>query len=342
MAITFIGIILICFLITSIALWRREFKALKINQPHLLSPRDSFTPPLGFTDVLATIVIFSGTHAFAMTAITVLTGVREMDLSNVQQMTWGNFVLGTAQLLSAGLAMLFLWLRYRDPRALGVSPKTLFADITLGGFGFFLFVPPMLMLQSVLTVFWEYEHPTLEMITADSSLLTILSAWWVATIVAPVTEEILFRVILLGWLMRCFATPHDFLGGLSGGNGPRSNDSTEGTPNAGLDNTPNACADLNAHNYTRDNWASSQLPRPVADSYRHRRTWPPVIIVALLFALVHIGQGPAPIPIFFLGAGLCFMYRQTGSVVPCIVTHFLLNTFSMSILTIQQFWFPAP
>ena len=191
------------------------------------------------------------------------------------------------------------------------------------------------MLQAILTIFWKYEHPTLDLISPDSPLISIVSAWWVATIVAPVHEEVLFRVVLLGWLLRWFANPRDFTGAITGGGW---NQESMNSP-ANIDDQANH---LPAKKDEVDPWAAPATSIVQPNQYSHRKTWTPVvIIVALLFALVHIGQGPAPIPIFFLGLGLCLMYRQTGSVVPCIVTHYLLNTFSMTVFTIQQLYFPA-
>lgn len=327
------ALILFGLLVASAILWRRVIKAYRNKQPHFLSSRDSIIPPLGFSDVVAAVFIFAGSQQLAMTIITLITGIRKFDLANALQMTWVNFVMGAVQIISAALTIFYLWNRYCDPRAFGWYPKMLLRDLKLGCLGFLLFVPPMLALQAVLTNFWEYEHPTMDMVSSDSPLLTVLSAWWVATIVAPLNEEVLFRAVLLGWLMRCFAHPHDFLGGLIGGKITRS-PSVQLTQSSGNARV-NVGSDVGI-----DPWASptSNPVQPV--EYQHRKTWPPVFIVALLFALVHIGQGPAPIPIFFLGAGLCLMYRQTGSIVPCIVTHFLLNTFSMTVFTIQQIYFP--
>jgi membrane protease YdiL (CAAX protease family) len=44
---------------------------------------------------------------------------------------------------------------------------------------------------------------------------------------------------------------------------------------------------------------------------------------------MHLGQGAAPIPLFFFSLGVGYLYRQTGRLWPCIIVHFLLNAFSM-------------
>ena len=54
-----------------------------------------------------------------------------------------------------------------------------------------------------------------------------------------------------------------------------------------------------------------------------------------MFAAVHYGQGLAPVALFLFGLALGFLYRQTGSIVPCIVLHFFLNFFSMFWLSLD-------
>jgi membrane protease YdiL (CAAX protease family) len=322
------ALLMVALVASSVALWWGIFKANKNGQPHCLCPRESKIAPLGLVDVLAAIVIAVAAQTCALAVAMPLTGITDFDFDDVGHMTVVNYAAGTAQFAGALLTLLYLFNRFGNIRAAGLNPGAVAEDLKLGIYGFLLFVPPMLLLQTVLVSFWEYEHPTMEMVSPDSSLLAIVSAWWTATIVAPVSEEILFRVVLLGWLIRCFANPNDFIGGVIGGTSKPQSAPAETYPTGDLTKGLNP-------------YASSASTRISNTEFKHEKTWAPVFIVALLFAVVHIGQGPAPIPIFFLGLGLCYMYRQTGSVIPCIVTHFLLNTFSMTLFTIEQFYFPA-
>ena len=59
----------------------------------------------------------------------------------------------------------------------------------------------------------------------------------------------------------------------------------------------------------------------------------PIFVSSLCFALVHWGQGLAPIPLFILALGLGYLFRQTGSLIACITVHFLLNFYSMFVFT---------
>jgi membrane protease YdiL (CAAX protease family) len=72
--------------------------------------------------------------------------------------------------------------------------------------------------------------------------------------------------------------------------------------------------------------ASPQSAEPTAppESYRPSAWWP-VLVASLVFALMHLGQGAAPIPLYFLGLGLGYLYRQTGSLAQPIIAHVVLN-----------------
>ena len=211
------SLLLIALLFGSAILWRHVLIKQRRQEPHLLSSRESIIAPLGFSDVLAAIMIFACSQIAAGLFISLFIGIKQPDLANSEHMTWLNLIAGTAQLIAAGVTIVYLWQRYADFRAAGVYRETISKDLKLGFAGFLLFVPPMLILQSILTNFWEYEHPTLDLISPESPLLAVVSAWWGATIVAPINEEVLFRVVLLGWLLRCFANPRDVWGAIAGG-----------------------------------------------------------------------------------------------------------------------------
>ena len=60
------------------------------------------------------------------------------------------------------------------------------------------------------------------------------------------------------------------------------------------------------------------------EAWNPTKRWP-ILVSSLVFALLHLGQGGAPIPLFFLAVGLGFLYQRTGRLTPCIVVHMLLN-----------------
>ena len=325
------SIFLVTLLCASVYQWWRLLRSGKNVTPHWLAKNDRWIAPLGLVDVFVMVLIQLFSQTAAITVVLIITAKNTIDFADPQQMTWLNFVMGTVQLVAGAVILGYLCVRYNGTRAAGWNRLTFGGDLKLGGLGFLLFVPPTLVLQATLTQFWEYEHPTMDLISPESSLLTILSAWWMATIVAPFNEEVVFRVVLLGWLIRCFVGSNDFLAVMIGGHF---------SPNASL-----GLASSGIHNER----PATPTPEIIsADSngidgemISGCRAGAPVVSVAMLFALVHLGQGPAPIPIFFLAIGLCLMYLRTGSLVACVVTHFLLNVFSMTVVTIEQL-FIAP
>jgi membrane protease YdiL (CAAX protease family) len=60
-----------------------------------------------------------------------------------------------------------------------------------------------------------------------------------------------------------------------------------------------------------------------------------VALSAALFALLHLGQGLAYVPLFPLGLVLGTIARRTGSIVPCILLHALFNAVSVALLVWQ-------
>jgi uncharacterized protein len=65
------------------------------------------------------------------------------------------------------------------------------------------------------------------------------------------------------------------------------------------------------------------------------RGWlPAAAITGLLFGAVHVGSAPVAdlIPLAVLGFGLCWLYRRTGSLYPCIAAHSLNNSLAFGAL----------
>ena len=57
-----------------------------------------------------------------------------------------------------------------------------------------------------------------------------------------------------------------------------------------------------------------------------------IIITSAVFASLHAGQWPAPIPIFILALGLGFIYHRTGSLIATICMHAVFNGSSTLML----------
>jgi membrane protease YdiL (CAAX protease family) len=131
------------------------------------------------------------------------------------------------------------------------------------------------------------------------------STQWIAVIsaliVAPIFEEFLFRGLLQGWLekmeLRLVANLHN---------------RSDATLNNQLSN------------------ASTQL-LSVAGL---KLGTIPIFISSMLFALIHLGQGAAPIALYVFALALGYLYRQTHRLWPSMTVHFLLNAVTLvAVLT---------
>lgn len=60
-----------------------------------------------------------------------------------------------------------------------------------------------------------------------------------------------------------------------------------------------------------------------------RAGWMPIAASSLVFAAMHVGHGPDPIPLFFLALALGYLYYRTHRLWPSIVLHAALNGMSM-------------
>jgi membrane protease YdiL (CAAX protease family) len=58
----------------------------------------------------------------------------------------------------------------------------------------------------------------------------------------------------------------------------------------------------------------------------------PILISSLFFALMHLGHGAAPVPLFFYALALGYLYNRTHRIAPSIVAHLALNSTSMAML----------
>lgn len=154
-------------------------------------------------------------------------------------------------------------------------------DLKLAAAVFVLCIPPILLMKlaivSIFSTQMMKEHPLIERLNADPhSFGPYCMAIFSAVIVAPLYEEMLFRLIIQGSLERAAW---------------------------GTQSSSKAC----------------ELPRSHL----------PTLISSALFALLHLGHGVDPLPLFALALILGHLYRQTHRILPCIGVHLLLNAFTL-------------
>ncbi|NND99825.1 MAG: CPBP family intramembrane metalloprotease [Pirellulaceae bacterium] len=228
-----------------------------------------------------------------------------------------------ANSLAAILAMsvTLLWLRHSKHVSithLGLIPDR--HDIALGLKAAFWFLPPVLLVSLAASFFIPYEHPVLETLATTR----MPGAWFLlflgTAIIAPITEEFMFRVLLQGGLQK-LADPKVTTGATSS-----------------LELQSGVAADS-------ENWIAGAYQPPgeismettlspaQADSnqaWLPRAIWP-LLVTSVVFAMMHGGQGAAPVPLFFLSIGLGYLYRQTGRITPSLIVHMVLNSLTLSV-----------
>lgn len=204
---------------------------------------------------------------------------------------------------------------------LGLAPRRIAYDITLGAAGFLALAAPVYALQAVLVYFFPIQHPLIDLVQEQPDGWTFFFVGLSISLVAPLSEEFFLRVMVQGWLESVMATA------VPGAFGPVAHDAA-----APAESEPPA-ADPQVDNP----FAAPQTVRPLANQvvdYRAARAIP-IVISALVFALLHVGQGPAPIPLFLLALGLGYLYQRTHRLWPSVVLHFLLNTSSLAMLWLE-------
>ncbi len=162
-------------------------------------------------------------------------------------------------------------------------------DWRLGTVAAILILPPVLLLSTALNFVIPYEHQVLDAVKQQPTATVFVTMVFSTVVVAPLFEEFMFRGLLQGGAQAVSR---------------RIRHVAHGEP---ADGPPLLCTAEEI----------SQWP------------WWPVWMSSLTFAVLHLGQGAAPLPLFALALGLGYVYRQTGRLWPCIIVHAILNGLTM-------------
>ena len=299
---------LFLFGLTSLYLWSLAIRRLRRDLPLLpFEPR----PPVPWG--LLAPLLFVGLFMSEAISVVVILGTEQMDLGmenqSADQLSAMLLVSSTTKLLY--LIAVIVWLI----RIGGATWKDLgwdvchgWSDLVTGVCGFFMLVAVVFSIQAVLSFVFEYEHPILDLLEADETGHFFATAFFSAVVVAPLTEEFFFRVILQSWFenlaekWKKWSESRDAL--------------TEPLPADGVTTT------------IEFDPQAETVAEAETDVIRCGAWWP-IFASALPFAAMHIGQGPAPIPLFVLAIGLGYIYQRTHRILPCIVVHSLLNGTSL-------------
>jgi membrane protease YdiL (CAAX protease family) len=259
--------------------------------------------------------------------------VKEIDPRVYARITAG-FAL--AELVAVGAGVLILvataGARAKD-LGLPTSFRTFIEDFYLGFVAFLAVIVPVYMVKFITTGvearLWGQpsEHPLLKMLSQEWNWQTMAAASVAAVVAAPVFEEFSFRLVLQGWLekldhrLRRRSTPVENLDAM----GSLTSSSPAFSPSS-------AASETSPSAETASPPAEAEPEIPCGGPSAARRWWSlPVLTSSALFAMMHVGTGLDPIPLFTLGLALGYVYQRTHRILPCMLLHALFNGFSLGI-----------
>jgi membrane protease YdiL (CAAX protease family) len=223
-------------------------------------------------------------------------------------------------------------------RDFGFSWREMWSDLRLGLIAFVMLAPPVYALQGLLVYFWKQsKHPVMEMFkdAPDAGFFAVLFVS--AAIVAPIVEELLFRVLLQGFLEKAYSFRGDawelFFGGRAKGEVMECSLALD----SGAGPVPALPLDGNTYAPPQATLVEGTAESILAEQPELRGTaaWAPIGITSAIFAVLHFSHGPDWIPLFFLAAGMGYLYQRTHRVLPSLTVHALLNGLSMWGLWVQ-------
>lgn len=250
----------------------------------------------------------------------------------------------TANLIA--LVFAAAWLVGRRGAALsdfGLARDLVVHDVAVGVVGFVAVSLPVYALQFLLSHFSSRQHPIIETLGQQPDDWLFLLSGLSAVAVAPVAEEFFFRVLLQGWLESLGEAPQPHAGmrieadpEATGLAWPSEPPAGEKAPDAaGL---PARTAESPARSAVFDDaFRSPATDDTTASRPLKTRPNPPwdtaaIFLTSLVFALLHVGQGWAPVPLFFLSLALGWLYQRTHRLLPSLVVHVCLNGCSLLML----------
>jgi membrane protease YdiL (CAAX protease family) len=227
------------------------------------------------------------------------------------------------QLLMAALVVGIAIASQATSRDLGIVPtaRQITRDVRIGIVAFLAAVAPVHVVQSLLIYLTDQKelsnNPLIKMVTSGESQLGVfLLAAIAAVIVAPICEEILYRLVLQGWLEKW---EDEGLGGQE----------SHLTSIAAADD---GVVEMSLPSAEPGRAPESELAPPARGLGGLPHGWVPILISAALFGAAHFGYGPEPVPIFLLAIILGYVYQRTHRILPCIVAHSLFNSLTMITL----------
>jgi membrane protease YdiL (CAAX protease family) len=231
-------------------------------------------------------------------------------------------------------------------RDFGLAGRELAHDLKLGVIGFVMLAPPVYAIQGVLVYFWKpSKHPLMEMFkqSPDTGFFVVLLI--AAAVMAPIFEELIFRVLFQGFLEKLFSFRGNALELLVGRlpAGAIAPAPELATADAGIVFRPAEAAEnpFLPSVIVSGEVVAAELADPAEQpELRGFRSWFPIVCASAIFALLHYSHGPDWVALTLLAAGMGYLYQRTHSLVPSLVVHALINSLSMLGLWIQVYAMP--
>ena len=245
---------------------------------------------LDLIDMTMTLVIYFGVQIIGVVIIAENPDPHDSSIYFLQLSPF-NSAAGLSTLLTLFVVVPLIYLRRGDLRVMRLRFDRLPDLVRIGFFASLLLIPATMTINAVVSILvTPYSHPVIETLLAEASVTTL--AYTVVTVVvaAPLVEEFVFRGVILTYLQRVFSGHWD-------------------------SSTAIFCSNAAPRQHDNEHPDLFQL---------HGAN----ILTSLLFAALHIGQGAAYIPLFFLSFGLGYVCNKTGSLIPCVIIHMVLNGIS--------------
>ncbi len=194
-------------------------------------------------------------------------------------------------------------------------------DVLIGAAACLTALAPVFYTQLAMMYFFfpdkmQSGQPLIKQLLANPDPTMLIVAGVATVIIAPICEEITFRLLFQGWLERW---EDDRLGWRK--------PATQAPLPAESEHGGDAAEQVEL--------STTPQPEPVPPQKGIGGLaygWFPIFISATAFGLAHYGDGPEPVPLFVLGLVLGYVYQRTHRLLPSIVTHALFNLFTMIIL----------
>jgi membrane protease YdiL (CAAX protease family) len=314
----------------SLLVWLVVFARLRAGQPLLVAePREPV--PWRAIDLYFILILYLALQFACAKLVMGWGGIAPRDAADDYPLAAVLLSNALANALLIGLASVYLRLRC-GPKGgdLGFLPWRPGKDLRLGLLTFLAALVPVFSIQYALTRLVPTEHPVQELLTKDSSPRMLVLCAVTAIVVAPLAEEFLFRVLLQGWMESVAISRRQ-----------RRNESASfvapGPAAADVASAREAPATVEVKPLNSTNpYASPQQASARAEQPDVRPAPPlmplPIVFSSLIFAAVHLGHGPDPIPLFVLALMLGYLYQKTHRIWPSLVVHACLNAWSLTVL----------